>query len=98
MSPDGPAWELVRASGRGDLVPLWTCGTASVFSASDGSFLQWSAEEDEPWTVWPDFVGAVRDLLTDLWEDEADDEDRAAIARLLLPEADVARALVPDER
>jgi hypothetical protein len=98
MSPDGPAWSIVRTSGGHDLVPLWTCGTVTVFSAANGSFLQWDAEEDEPWTVWPDFVGAVRDLLTDLWEDEAEDEDRAAIARLLLPEDDVSTALMPEER
>ncbi|MBY0687918.1 hypothetical protein [Microbacterium marinilacus] len=96
--PDGPAWEIVAASGRQDLVPLWTCGTVAVFSAADGSFLQWDAEEDGPWAVWPDFAGAVRDLLTDLWEDDADDGDRAVIARLLLPEHEIAAALVPEER
>ncbi|MFI8595641.1 hypothetical protein ACIGCK_14570 [Microbacterium sp. NPDC078428] len=97
-SPDGPAWAVVAASGREDLVPLWTCGTVSVFSAADGSFLEWDAEEDEPWTIWPDFARAVRSLLTDLWEDETDDEDRAAIARLLLPEDQTPAALTPEER
>lgn len=96
--PDGPAWAVVAASGRDDLVPLWTCGTVTVFSAADGSFLEWDAEEEDSWTVWPDFARAVRSLLTDLWEDEAEDEDRAAIASLLLPEGLVAAALVPEER
>lgn len=98
MSPDGPAWSIVRSSGRDDLVPLWECGTVTVFSAADGTFLQWDAEEDAPWTTWPNFAGAVRDLLTDLWEDEADDQARAVIARLLLPEDQVEAALVPKER
>lgn len=97
-SPDGPASAIVAMSGREDLVPLWTCGTVTVFSAADGSFVQWDAEEEEPWTIWPDFAGAVRDLLTDLWEDESDDEERAEVARLLLPDGDVAAALVPEER
>ena len=79
-------------------MPLWECGTVAVFSAGDGSFLQWDAEADEPWTLWSDFAGAVRDLLTDLWEDEADDSHRADVARLLLPEGDVAAALIPEER
>lgn len=96
--PDGPAWEIVATSGREDLVPLWTCGTETVFSAADGSFLQWDAEEDEPWTVWPDFAGAVRDLLTNLWEYDADDEHRSEIARQLLPEDSVGLALTPEER
>lgn len=96
--PDGPAWETAAASGRQDLVPLWTCGTVTVFSAEDGSFLQWDAEEDEPWAVWPDFAGPVRDLLTDLWEDETSDDDRAAIARLLLPEREISAALIPEQR
>lgn len=96
--PDGPAWAVVAASGRDDLVPLWTCGTVTVFSAADGSFLQWDAEEDEPWTIWPDFASAVRSLLTDLWEDEIDDADRVDVARLLLSEGERAAALVPEER
>jgi hypothetical protein len=79
-------------------VPLWTCGTVTVFSAGNGSFVQWDAEEDEPWKTWPDFAGAVRDLLTDLWEDEVGDDDRAAIARLLLPEREIDAALIPEER
>lgn len=96
--PDGPAWEIVAASGRKDLVPLWTCGTVAVFSAGDGSFLQWDAEENEPWAVWPNFAGAVRCLLTDLWEDDANDQDLAAIARLLLPRGDIDAVLTPEER
>lgn len=47
--------------------------------------------------VWPEFASAVRDLLTDLREDEADDQDRAVIARLLLPEDQVEAALAPEE-
>lgn len=96
--PDGPAWAVVAASGRDDLVPLWTRGTVTVLSAGDGTFLEWDAEEGEPWTVWPDFACVVRSLMTDLWEDEADEQDRAEVARLLLPEGLVAEALVPQER
>jgi len=40
----------------------------------------------------------VRSLLTDLWEDEADDEHRSEIARLLLPEDETVAALLPEER
>lgn len=98
QQPDGPAWEVVATSGREDLVPLWTCGTVVVLSAADGSFLQWDAEEDAPWTAWPDFAGVVRDLLTDLWEDEIDDEDRAEVARLLLPEDEIYAAMTPEDR
>lgn len=97
-SPRGPAWTVITASGRDDLVPLWTCGTVTVFSAADGSFLEWDAEDDEPGTTWPNFASVVRSLLTDLWEDESDDEDRAEVARLLLPGHEVAAALVPEER
>lgn len=97
-SPRGPAWAVVLMSGRAGLVPLWTCGTTTVFSAADGTFLEWDAEEDEPWTLWPEFAGVVRSLLTDLWEDEIDDADRAEVARLLLPAENVAAALVPEER
>ncbi|MCR8945599.1 hypothetical protein NW249_26180 [Streptomyces sp. OUCMDZ-4982] len=96
--PDSPAWAVVAASGPADLVPLWTCGTVTVLSSADGSFLEWDAEENEPWTIWPDFADAVRSLLTDLWEDEADDAARAEIARLLLPAGLIAAALVPEER
>ncbi|MFF0503780.1 hypothetical protein ACFYUH_09300 [Streptomyces fimicarius] len=96
--PAGPAWAVVAASGRTDLVPLWTRGTVTVFSAADGSFLAWDAEEDEPWTFWPDFAAAVRSLLTDLWEGEHDEEQRIEVARLLLPEDGIAAALVPEER
>jgi membrane protease YdiL (CAAX protease family) len=98
QEPDGPAWQSIATSARRDLVPLWTCGTVTVFSAGNGSFVQWDAEEDEPWKTWPDFAGAVRDLLTDLWEDEVGDDDRAAIARLLLPEREIDAALIPEER
>lgn len=97
-SVDGPAWSVVAASGRTDLVPLWTCGTTTVFSAGDGSFVEWDAEEDEPWSTWPDFEAAVRYLLTDLWEDEAADDERAEVAGLLLPADRVAAALVPEDR
>lgn len=98
MSTAGPAWTIVNAYGGEDLVPLWTCGTVTVFSAADGTFLEWDAEEAEPWTVWSDFAEAVRELLTDLWEDEVSDQDRAAIARLLLPAGDIAAALTPVQR
>ncbi|MFJ2619325.1 hypothetical protein [Glutamicibacter sp. NPDC087344] len=97
-SPAGPAWNIVATAEREDLVPLWECGSVAVFSAGDGSFLQWDAEEDEPWIRWPDFPHAVRDLLTDLWEDETMDVQRAEIARLLLPAGEVEAALIPLER
>lgn len=96
--PDGPAWAVVAASGWDELLPLWTSGTVSVFSAADGTFLEWDAEESEPWTVWPEFASVVRSLLTDLWEDEADEKDRAEVARLLLAEHEVAAALAQEER
>ncbi len=95
MSAAGPAWTIVNSYGREDLVPLWTCGTVTVFSAADGSFLEWDAEKSKPWTIWPDFTHTVRALLTDLWEDEVNDHDRAAVARLLLPEHEITAALTP---
>ena len=97
-APDGPAWTVIGTSGRDDLVPLWENGPVAVFSAGDGTFLEWSAEAAEPWTQWPDFRACVRSLLTDLWEDEDSDADRQAVARLLLPEDQVADALVLEER
>ncbi|MCK8475860.1 hypothetical protein [Microbacterium aurugineum] len=98
VSPRGPAWAVIAASGRADLVPLWTCGTVTVFSADDGSFLEWDAEEDEPWTVWSDFAAVVRSLLTDLYEDEVSDAVRTEVARLLLPGDEVEAALTPEAR
>lgn len=97
-SDDGPAWTVVTTAGKDGLVPLWTCGTTTVFSAADGTFLRWDAAENEPWETWPDFAGAVRHLLTDLWEDEENDDARAEVAHLLLPGGGAAAALVPEER
>lgn len=93
-----PAWSVIEHSGRSDLVPLWVCGTTVALSAGDGTFLEWDAEEDRPWRTFADFAELVRSLLTDLYEDEADDRDRREIARMLLPRTKVRRALRPERR
>ncbi|WP_235737887.1 hypothetical protein [Nocardioides alcanivorans] len=100
LTSDGPSISVIRHSGRTDLVPLWTSSaTVTVFSAADGSFLEWSAEDDEqPWQSWPDFASAVRHLLTDLYENMVSDEHRHEVAALLLPEDQIAAAMVPEER
>lgn len=96
----GPSFSVIANSGRDDLVPLWTSSTTvTVFSAADGSFLEWSAEDDEePWESWPDFASTVRYLLTDLYEHMVPDEHRRELAALLLPKEHVAAALVPEQR
>ncbi|MEU3273043.1 hypothetical protein ABZ639_19555 [Saccharomonospora sp. NPDC006951] len=93
-----PSWSVIEHSARTDLVPLWTCGTTTVFSAEDGTFLEWDAEEDQPWRTFPEFPAAVRSLLTDLYEDEVDDDDLRAVAELLLPADQVDDALRPEDR
>lgn len=93
-----PSWSVIEHSARTDLVPLWACGTTTVFSAGDGTFLEWDAEEDHPWMTFPDFPAAVRSLLTDLYEDEVDDDDLRAVAELLLPADQVEDALRPEDR
>jgi len=93
-----PAWSVIEHSGRSDLVPLWVCGTTAFLSAEDGTFLEWDAEEDQPWRAFATFAALVRSLLTDLYEDEVDDRDRREIARMLLPRAKVRRALRPEPR
>lgn len=98
LSPDGPAATVVREHGTEDWVPLWQDGTTTVFSLPDGSFVQFSAEDDEAWETWDDFAGAVRFVLTDMYEGEAQDEDREAVAALLLPPELRAQALEPEER
>jgi hypothetical protein len=93
-----PAWSVIERSGRGDLVPLWSCDMTTTFSAGDGTFVRWSAEMDEPRETFPDFTATVRSLLTDLWEDDVADRDRRAIAKLLLPRPQVREALRPEKR
>lgn len=93
-----PSWEVVSSSGDADLVPLWTCGTTTMFSRGDGSFAQWDAEVDAPSSVYPDFAHAVRALLTDLYEDEVDDDERREIATLLVPASDIEFVLEPEPR
>lgn len=93
-----PSWSVIEESGRADLVPLWNCGMTTYYSAADGTFVEWSAEADEPWRVFTTFAELVRSLLTDLYEDEVDDDDRRRIARLLLPNRLVRYALRPENR
>ncbi|WP_134321825.1 hypothetical protein [Cumulibacter soli] len=89
--------EAVMSSTTEDLVPLWSCGTTHAF-AGEGRFVMWSAECDEPHAVFASFAELVRDLLTDLYEDDEDDDERWRVAHLLLPPDDAASALVPLER
>lgn len=100
LTGEDPSSAVIASTGREDLVPLWMPGaTTTVFSAGDGGLELWSAEDDDrPWERWPDLAGAVRHLLTDLWEAEIPDEDRREIAVLLLPAGQVAEALVPEQR
>ncbi|NHB85497.1 hypothetical protein G7085_15120 [Tessaracoccus sp. HDW20] len=49
-------------------------------------------------SVFSDFADLVRDLLTDLYEDEEDEAERERVAHLLLPADEAAAALVPEER
>ena len=93
-----PAWSVIEHAGRADLVPLWVCGTTAFLSAGDGTFLEWNAEEDHPWRTFATFTDLVRSLLTDLYEDEVDERDRRAIARLLLRRGEVRSALRPEDR
>jgi len=93
-------WEpalAVKSCTAEDLVPLWSCGTTHAFAGQD-RFVMWSAESDEPYAVFDSFAELVRDLLTDLYEDEEDDDERSRIAHLLLSPNDAASALVPFER
>lgn len=89
--------EAVMSSTAEDLVPLWSCGIEHAFAGRD-RYLIWDPESDEPRAVFETFAQLVRELLTDLWEDEEDDEERARIAHLLLPPDEAAAALVPLER
>ncbi|RRQ29228.1 hypothetical protein DK926_04930 [Rhodococcus sp. Eu-32] len=99
LDGDGPSFSVIEQSGRGDLVPLWTLSaTVTVFSASDGTFLEWSAEDEEPWTIWPDFAAVVRHLLTNLYEASASEQHRQEIAALLLPERQAVGSLMPEQR
>jgi len=93
-----PSWSVIEDSGRTDLIPLWCCGTVTMFSAADGTFVSWDAEEAQPYDTFPDFAAAIRSLLTDLYEDEVLEKDRRAIARLLLPMWRRRYALQPEER
>lgn len=100
LTDDDPTSAVIAISGRSDLVPLWmTSATTTVFSAADGTFVQWNAEdEDGPWEQWPDFASTVRFLLTDLYEGMVSDTELHEVASLLLPADQVAAALVPEER
>lgn len=89
--------EAVMSGTAEDLVPLWSRDTTHAF-AGPGRFIVWSAESDEPYAVFDTFAELVRDLLTDLYEDEEDDDERSRIAHMLLPPDDAAAALVPLER
>lgn len=92
-----PAWSIVER--HPELVPLWGSGATAVLAAPDGTVHWWSAEHpDEPLDTYPDFAAAVRKVLTDLWELDADDDDRNAVAEMLLPTEKVEAALEPVER
>ncbi|MCP2636430.1 hypothetical protein K0817_007580 [Microbacterium sp. HD4P20] len=77
------AWSLVERSPG--LVPLWSCGIDSAFADADGTFVMWSVEEARPSHRFPDYAGLVRSLLTELREDDEDEDDLRVIAGLLLP-------------
>jgi len=91
-----PAEEVMRGTAE-DLVPLWSCGTEHAF-AGQGRYLIWGPESTEPSAVFETFADLVRELLTDLWEDEEDEDERSRIAHLLLSPEDATSALVPLER
>lgn len=93
-------WDAIAALPEAsDLVPLWGLGTTMALASADGgTFEIWNAEAQERWERYPDLVGLVRNLLTDLYEDEESDDDRRQIAELLLHGADVETALVPEDR
>ncbi|MFI6433388.1 hypothetical protein [Rhodococcus oryzae] len=91
-----PAWAIVER--HPELVPLWSSGATAVLAAPDGTVQWWSAEHpDGPLDTHPDFAAAIR-KLTDLWELDTDDDDRTAVAELLLPTEQVEAGLVPVER
>jgi len=92
----GPADEVMSTTAE-DLVPLWSCGTEHAFAGRD-RYLIWGPESEEPSAIFATFVELVRELLTDLWEDEEDEGERSRIAHLLLPPDEAAAALVPLER
>ena len=100
LTGEDPTSAVIASTGREDLVPLWmSSATSIIFSAGDGSFELWSAEDGTgPWKRWPYFADAIRYLLTDLWEFEVPDEQRREVAALLLPPDRIAAALVPEER
>ncbi|MFE4502394.1 hypothetical protein ACFRFQ_21295 [Rhodococcus sp. NPDC056743] len=92
-----PAWSIVER--HPELVPLWSSGTNAMLAATRGSVQWWSAEHpNAPLDTYPDFAAAIRELLTDLWEVDKDDDDRRTIAELLLPTEQVEAALKPIER
>lgn len=91
-----PAEEIQRGTAE-DLVPLWSCGTQHAF-AGQGRYLIWRPESDEPDAVFATFAELVRELLTDLWEDEEDEGERSRVAHLLLPHDEAIAALAPRER
>ncbi len=100
LSEWSPASCLRRDHGDADWLPLWASGSATeiVCSLPDGTFSQWSADADEEWERWAGFGGAIRYLLTDLYEDEVNEEDREQVAALLLPRNEVTEALIPEDR
>ena len=89
--------EAVMNGTSEELFPLWSCGTTHAFAGQD-RYLLWSPETAQPYAVFDSFAKLVRELLTELYEDEVDEDERVRIARLLLREADVAAALVPVAR
>lgn len=96
-----PVWratsEAVMGSTSEALVPLWASGTAHAF-AGQGRFVIWDAESSEPDEVFDSFTELVRNLLTDLYEDEEDEAEISHIAHLLLPADEAAAALELEER
>lgn len=94
-------WPEVAEAAMGavdeELVPLWACDTTHAF-AGRGRYLLLAPEADEALSVFADFADLVRDLLTDLYEDEEDEAERERVAHLLLPAEEAEAALVPKER
>lgn len=100
LTGDDPTSAVLRAIGADDMLPLWMTGTTTtVFSRGDGTFELWNAEDESgPWERWSDFGGAVRCLLTDLWESEVDEAQRREVAELLVPREQIEAVLEPEER
>lgn len=99
LDPAGAAMTALREFGTTEWLPLWqSSATSTVFALPDGSFEEWNAEAEERFERWADWPALVRFVLTDLYEAEAEEDERAEVAALLLPEPLRAAALVLEPR